>query len=206
MRREIIATALVGLAMTGAAHAQGNGAHPVRVRGNPATWFNHSDYPAAALAVGDQGRVKIALAVNAGGAATSCTVLESSGSALLDDGTCDVAIKNAQFVAATDSTGVPIASVYVMPPVSWALGNTADGPGKPLRLSEAPAVFEFSRTIVDVDSEGKVLRCRPYQAGSKAPLCETLKKGQPITGPITKDGKSVSGSVTITQTMSIMPF
>jgi protein TonB len=55
-----------------------------------ASLVSAADYPAAARAAKHSGRVGFILDVGANGRVTKCTVLESSGSGILDEATCRI--------------------------------------------------------------------------------------------------------------------
>ena len=60
---------------------------PVAAETSPANWFPLSAYPAEAKRKGEQGRVVVKLAIDSTGTPTACTVVSSSGSAVLDEAT-----------------------------------------------------------------------------------------------------------------------
>jgi TonB family protein len=72
--------------------------------------FQSADYPAAALARRQQGRVSFAVAVGADGRVTNCRIRRSSGSALLDAATCRIVRERARYSAARNARGEPIAA------------------------------------------------------------------------------------------------
>ena len=86
----------------------------------PEAWFG--TYPAAALRAGEQGRVVFQLNVDAAGAVTDCSIVESSGSAVLDAATCDGMRANARFTPARDVRGRAMADILVQA-VRWTLAN-----------------------------------------------------------------------------------
>jgi TonB family protein len=69
---------------------------PVAIGGG-ATWFTADDYPVEALRRGEQGRVKVRLAVDRRGRPTACAIIETSGSPALDVGTCRTFLARARF-------------------------------------------------------------------------------------------------------------
>lgn len=84
----------------------------VRTRGVRSDWITNDDYPPAAIRAEEQGTVAIAVAVDADGRVSSCTVTQSSGSAALDQATCRLYAKRARFDAARDDGGARVASTY----------------------------------------------------------------------------------------------
>lgn len=68
-----------------------------------------ADYPRAAG--GQQGTVRAELTVSAAGAVTRCTIVRSSGSAVLDDTTCRLIRERFRFTPARDARGRAVADV-----------------------------------------------------------------------------------------------
>jgi protein TonB len=77
-------------------------------RASPVSLVSYEDYPASALAAGEQGRVDFRLTVAPTGRVRDCVVTASSGSAALDGATCRLMISRARFTPARDSTGSPV--------------------------------------------------------------------------------------------------
>ena len=69
-----------------------------------------SDYPRDAARQGLAGTVAISFRVRADGLVDRCTVLRSSGHALLDDLTCRLFVRRYRFRPATDAAGRPVES------------------------------------------------------------------------------------------------
>lgn len=92
-----------------APEAVATGVQPI---GNPGDWFPVESYPSEAKAAGQEGRTQFSLDVDALGRITSCNILVSSGSELLDSTTCIQLISNGRFKPAHDRTGKPIAGVW----------------------------------------------------------------------------------------------
>ena len=82
--------------------------------------FSADDYPPAALQRGEMGRVRVRIRVSDAGAPVDCTVIGSSGSSDLDNGTCNVIRTRAKFTPAVDVDGKPVRSVYTST-VNWVL-------------------------------------------------------------------------------------
>lgn len=91
---------------------------PARARINLARYVGNDDYPASALAAGEQGTVRFRLGVGANGRVTACEILRSSGSAALDDATCRIMRSRARFTPARSSNGFPMAST-VESEIGW---------------------------------------------------------------------------------------
>lgn len=80
-------------------------------RSEPATMRYHSGGGYPAEANGAEGVVKAAIKVGADGSALECSVLETSGSAILDEAACK-GFRRSRFKAARDRAGQPVESVF----------------------------------------------------------------------------------------------
>lgn len=65
--------------------------------GDVGRWVGPDDYPAAAIRAGEEGRVRVTLAIGADGRPTGCSVARSSGSWSLDNGTCLTMMRRGRF-------------------------------------------------------------------------------------------------------------
>lgn len=92
-------------------------------RGSVADWFPRSEYPAAALRAGAEGRVSVMLTVSPSGRATGCEVVSGSGDASLDSATCRLALRNGRFEPARDANGNKTGTSLKLPPVAWRIEN-----------------------------------------------------------------------------------
>ena len=90
----------------------------VRPIGSPARWLDADDYPAGAQRRGEEGRVRVTLAVDRAGRPTGCSVALSSGSWSLDNGTCTAMMGKGRFEPAPDG---PLVRRWTSPPVRWVL-------------------------------------------------------------------------------------
>jgi len=79
-----------------------------------------SAYPAAAAARHEEGRVSVLIEIPPSGHGGACRVVESSGSASLDQATCDIARNKASFTPATDDAGKP-KTVWTIMAMRWKL-------------------------------------------------------------------------------------
>lgn len=70
------------------------------------------DYPLEASRKGITGTVEYELSVSTNGRVEKCTIVESSGSPLLDETTCRLMSIRARFNPAQDGTGAPVLGVY----------------------------------------------------------------------------------------------
>lgn len=83
-------------------------------------WIGDGDYPAAAMARGQSGKVGYRLLIDATGRVERCDIVESSGHAPLDKGTCDLIRRRARFVPARGADGAPMEWSY-RSAVDWVL-------------------------------------------------------------------------------------
>lgn len=172
--------------------------HPPAPLNNPAAWFTNDDYPAAARRAMQQGRVAIAVSVDATGQITGCTVTASSGSAVLDQATCDLVRKRGKFKPALDQDGRAVAGVYPIA-TRWALADDPDPipTDRPWRAG----------AIVSIDSTGKPIACRQDEDGSRdtwTPFpCRAVSTLPEWYGLFTRSGLTGSAPVDVTFEASI---
>ncbi len=81
---------------------------PPRARANLASYVSQGDYPASALARGEQGIVRFRLAVGVDGRVADCEIIRTSGSTALDNATCRIMRSRARFTPARNSNGNPV--------------------------------------------------------------------------------------------------
>src|SRR6185312_1055615 len=117
---------------------------------DPASWFSADDYPAEAQRKGIEGRSGFEVDVDTQGKPTACRITHSSGSPILDQTTCDVVLKRAQFEPAM-SHGHAVAGRYSQT-ATWKLQGTTPSNG-------------YSAAIVD------------FRKDPDHPTCSTLDKG-----------------------------
>ncbi|MGJ3649599.1 energy transducer TonB [Sphingomonas sp. GlSt437] len=80
--------------------------------GNPADWFPADAYPPEARNAGQEGRTAFSVKVDAQGRLVECDIVQSSGSAQLDNTTCDLIVTHGRFSPARDAAGHPVAGVW----------------------------------------------------------------------------------------------
>lgn len=114
------------------------------------------DYPAAAIRAGHEGTTQARFTVGPNGRVIDCDVAQSSGSAFLDNATCQLIIRRFRFrPAALD--GVPVAST-VLRRVTWRL------PREPLiqfaqgRFTWSVTASPAATTACDLDLDGGAFR------------------------------------------------
>jgi protein TonB len=97
---------------------------PARAKGDVRSLITPNDYPEAARRREETGAVRVKLEIGASGSVTGCSVIASSGSALLDLTTCKVLKSRARFAPARDSSGQAVNDSYVTPRIVWTIeGN-----------------------------------------------------------------------------------
>ncbi|MBA3675840.1 MAG: TonB family protein [Sphingosinicella sp.] len=89
-----------------------------------------SQYPARALAAGEQGAVGFKVTLDREGYASACEVTQSSGYKLLDAETCQLILNRATFKGIKDENGRKISSV-ASGVVNWRLPANASGTPAP---------------------------------------------------------------------------
>jgi len=95
-------------------------ATPRRAVGSAAQWITVEDYPLPSIRRGEEGRVRIAVAIDEVGRARGCAVLETSGQRRLDRVACRALERGARFEPARARDGTPILSRFERR-VVWAL-------------------------------------------------------------------------------------
>ena len=122
-------------------------------------------YPARALAAGEQGAVGFKVTLDRDGYASSCEVTHSSGHPRLDQETCQLILSRATFKGIRDGDGRKVSSVH-QGVVNWKLPGAAPGPAP----AASPAVMAAA-----AKPEKKICR-RRLKTGSLADyerLCAT---------------------------------
>ena len=98
--------------------------------------FVQEDYPVEALQKGVEGTVHFVLDVGPSGRATVCRIEQTSGSELLDQMTCRLALRRAKFRPAQDENGKPTTGSWASsatwrhhpsPEVAWSLTFQSNG-------------------------------------------------------------------------------
>lgn len=119
----VLVSVLMSLPLGGAdAPAPLDDARPARPIRNPPGLFVAADYPAEALAERAQGSTSYRLLVNELGRPESCDIERSSGSAALDQATCQVMTSRSRFYPAFNAAGRPVASNFTGT-IRWILSE-----------------------------------------------------------------------------------
>lgn len=91
-----------------------------RARANIKDFFSNKDYPAVAIDKNQSGIVTFALLVDQTGKVADCTIIETSGAAVLDAQSCSVLEQRAKFIPAVGVDGKP-ANDAVIARVRWVI-------------------------------------------------------------------------------------
>ncbi len=83
-------------------------------------WISGLDFPVQEHPA--EGRVQYTVAVGIDGRVSNCSIVSSSGSALLDEATCNVVSRRARFDPATDQNSNPIEGSYTGS-VNWQIAD-----------------------------------------------------------------------------------
>ncbi|NKJ41677.1 energy transducer TonB [Novosphingobium sp. SG720] len=171
-----------GCAMAAPAVARAPAIVPAHPLGNPGDWVTPNDYPARALRNGENGTVGFALSYDAQGKVTACEVTASSGSADLDEVTCQSLMARAGFKPGTKG-GKPEGGVY-RSSVRWQIPEDADDVPVPGSISLSYTINADGHVsdCVGIDEKGVQ---NPIPAGSGPPAC--------ASGALLKPAKDASG-------------
>ena len=94
------------------------------------------NYPARALAAGEQGAVFFVVGIDKDARATSCEVTHGSGHPLLDAETCELIVQHAVFKSARDASG-RVVKQRAEGVVNWTIPGRAPVPINPILLTGA---------------------------------------------------------------------
>ena len=103
-----------------------NGAPPVTAR----------DYPAKARREGLEGSVTVSLSIGVKGRVTSCRIIRSSASAILDEAACRLWWKHARFEPARDAEGAAVVS-FAQATIDFALADPPGDSGHPKKIDQS---------------------------------------------------------------------
>ena len=127
------------LLYAGAAVAKDAPARPEQMRQLSEVVFQN--YPARALAAGEQGPVYFMVRLDDKASPTSCQVTHSSGFAGLDAETCDLVVQHATFKSLIGPNGKATKSVHEGV-VYWRIPGTPPPPINPIPVTAATALDE----------------------------------------------------------------
>jgi TonB family protein len=83
--------------------------------------FTSEDYPDEAMQRNQEGSAQFMLFIDEKGAVAACQILKPSGAPALDGMGCQVIRQRAKFKPALDTSGKPVRSTVVTPPVTWII-------------------------------------------------------------------------------------
>ncbi|RHW17266.1 energy transducer TonB [Sphingomonas gilva] len=169
---------------------------------DPARWVTTDDYPAEALKAKAQGGVRVRLAINAAGRVSDCTVVESSGHASLDEGTCATMSKRAAF-----NPGAP--NRFAHRTIVWSLPDQgASGeyytPTEPIEVTETIFSDSILETEIVLDEQGRVETCRVIETKPPSPFdaCADVPAGMSMGPGHLRDGKPIKAHIRKRMTIS----
>lgn len=87
-------------------------------KGDLRRMFSSADYPTQAVFSGDGGTVKIALLVDETGKVADCSIVQTSGVAVLDSQSCAVLKERAKFTPAVGKDGKPAKDAFIQR-ITW---------------------------------------------------------------------------------------
>ncbi|SEM50584.1 TonB protein C-terminal [Sphingomonas gellani] len=137
----------------------------------------------------------VMLSVDASGKPAACHVRESSGSSVLDDGTCAIAMARAFFTPAHDKVGRAVGGEYLMP-VRWTLPTDQQMPTIDVdRTRGGPFTVE---TRITVSPAGQITACQVSPAEVDTPEqgpCAAYPVGKKIMPAMTRGKRPVGAQV-----------
>jgi len=112
MNLDRLAVPLLALMLVAAAPPSSGPKHRATPLASPGTWFSDADYPPQAMRAEIDGTTAFRLEINKAGIPQRCIITSSSGSALLDNTTCDKLMVRARFTVPKDAKGRAVPDVY----------------------------------------------------------------------------------------------
>ncbi len=157
-------------------------------------WIGEGDYLPFAARNGIEGTVGVRLKIDPEGFVAGCTVVTTSGSALLDAYTCELLPERAHFIPALDSEGTPSVG-YWSTRVVWKI---------PSRVSAARDIVAPRDMIVsysfEVDADGSVSGCRIELASQRTLPVDVCPKAARFPAVKDENGQPVRKRVVVTLT------
>lgn len=89
-------------------------------RGNPGRWITNNDYRPSWINRGYEGVAGFSLRIDAQGRVSDCTITRSTGHAALDEATCALIERRAEFNPAKDTSGKIVSGTYSSS-VNWRI-------------------------------------------------------------------------------------
>ena len=146
--------------------------------------FRADDYPASAVDEDHEGTTTIRLTISPNGTVGSCTIVESSGHAALDERSCAIYRARARFEPARDSKGRTVASQFEQR-VVWKLDGEAPVPmPRQAWMTRSTMAASIERRIISCEAEAVGLSSQPFDCKALMELAERdnflASKGVPI--------------------------
>lgn len=113
---------------------------------DPHTWLSPDDYPKSSIVSDAEGTASVVINVDERGTPSSCSVASSSGDSGLDDLTCSLLVKRAQFKPARNELGQAISSEYAQK-VTW-------------RIPREKLITQGFKLTFTVGSDGELSKCQ----------------------------------------------
>ncbi|WP_168853967.1 TonB family protein [Novosphingobium sp. ERN07] len=128
-------------------------------RTDPHTWLSQSDYPTDFVASATEGAINVSINVDEKGAPSSCSITSSSGDSGLDNLTCSLIMKRAQFTPAKNQNGQATTSKYSQK-VTW-------------RIPREKLITQGFKLTFAVERDGRLSNCElvKYNYHDNDPKC-----------------------------------
>ncbi|MDQ4419759.1 energy transducer TonB [Sphingobium sp. DEHP117] len=120
---------------------------------DPRTWLDPDDYPKSSIISDKEGALTVALEVDEKGQPSACKVIVTSAEPDLDDLTCALIMKRAQFVSAKDKFGHPTTSTFTQK-VTW-------------RIPRDKLITQGFKLTFVVDTKGRLSGCEKVEYGER---------------------------------------
>lgn len=146
-------------------------------------WLGPDTYPVEAIRNGEEGRVVVALSIDATGKPVSCRNDVESGSPTLDRETCEIVLTKGRFEPARDHRGRPVAVQYFMP-IRWKL-PADDGlrPIGPIDLLQEATVSPDDEILSCTGKiDGKEQAVATYECNGPAPMIRGIRQALKLEG------------------------
>ncbi len=172
---------------------------PATPLGSPGDWVTSNDYPATSLRNDVEGTVGFIIATGANGVPTGCEISRSSGSAELDETTCNLVMTRARFSPAKNEKGKAVAGSYSNS-VRWVIPNK----GVPADFAPYASTFTFT-----IDANGHAVDCKWEYVGkpedkAQTPVMPCDNKGQIFMPLFDTTGKPVARRVRLTNSAEFL--
>lgn len=195
------AIAIILLSQGTATAAQAIDPHPAT---SPTAWMAISDYPSAALAGHQEGTVGFALQVDSAGNVQSCSIIQSSGSPSLDEGTCALLKIRAKFEPARDAGGHAVAGTFASH-VQWVYPQTVAASVaevRPIELHGSQRIGD-GVSVLWIDETGHITKCDKGDSQYKnipdpEDFCSMFTVGAQFAPPAIYKGRPQKRKVTLT--------